>query len=92
MDHTPLVIDISIAEEFIQDKYCIIIKNSKEEENFIIKFISSIESIDITNISDKTALECIIQEYLRISEITWYKYSKYINITKQSKNWWNEEY
>ena len=62
-NYAPLVTNISIVEEFIQDKHCIIIKNSEEEENFIIEFISSIGSIDTTNISDKTALKYIVQEY-----------------------------
>ena len=75
-DHAPLVVNISIIKEFIQDKYCTIIKNSKEEEIFIVDFISFIRSIGMTNISDKTTLDCIVQEYLRILEITWYKHSK----------------
>ena len=30
-------------------------------------------------------------ENFNITEEIWYKHSKYINITKHSKAWWNEE-
>ena len=42
-------------------------------------------------ILDKNSLELIIQEYVRILETIWYKHSQCINITKWSKNWWNNE-
>ena len=35
LDHASLTINISIMEEFIQDKQCTIIKNSKKEENSV---------------------------------------------------------
>ena len=31
-DYTPLIVDISIIEEFIPDKWCTIIKNSEEKD------------------------------------------------------------
>jgi len=42
-------------------------------------------------ILDKEMLEDILQVYTNISETIWYKHLRYINITKQSKDWWNEE-
>ena len=44
-----------------------------------------IENIDTSSILDKKTLEINIQEYTRISEFIWYKFSQYINITKYSK-------
>ena len=43
-------------------------------------------------IHDKNSLKVIIQEYTRILKLAWYNYSQVVNITKCSKNWWNEEY
>ena len=42
-------------------------------------------------ILDRDSLELIVQEYARISETIQYKHLQYINITKQSKDWWNDE-
>ena len=91
-DHTSLTIDISIMEEFIQEKWHTIIKNSKEEENFISELTNVIGNINLSSISDREFLKLIISEYVRISESTWYKFSQYVNITKHSKTWWNKEY
>ena len=69
-DHTPFVIDISIADKFIQDKRYTIIKNSKEEKKFIFELIKGFKSIDTSIILNKNSLEIIIQEYTRILEST----------------------
>jgi len=69
-------------EEFIQDKQCTIINNSKKEENSVLKLKNVIENIDTSNIPNKESLESIVQEYVRISEVIWYKFSQYVNITK----------
>ena len=55
-------------EEFIQNKQHTIIKNSEEEEKFLLKLMNIIENIDILNISNKESLKSIIQEYVRILE------------------------
>jgi len=90
-NHALLTIDISITEELIQNKCQTIIRNSKEEENFIADFIKTIRNINTTTILDKDALENTVQEYTRILEMIWYKHLKYVNITRWSKNWWNKE-
>jgi len=64
-----LTIDISITEELIQNKCQTIIRNSKEEENFIADFIKAIRNINTTTILDKDALENTVQEYTGISEM-----------------------
>jgi len=79
------------TEELIQNKCQIIIRNSEEKENFISNLIKAIGSIDIMIILNKDDLENIFQEYARISEIIWYKHSRYVNITRRSKDWWNKD-
>jgi len=86
-NHALLTVDISITEELIQNKCQIIIRNSEEKENFISDLIKAIGSIDTMIILNKDDLENILQEYTRISEIIWYKHSRYVNITRRSKNW-----
>ena len=74
MSGTPLTVVISIIEEFIQDKQWTIIRNSEEEEEkFVTELTNTIRNIDTT---DKELLKEIIQEYARISDSIWYKFSK----------------
>ena len=65
--------------------------NSKEKENFISDLKIAIRNIDIPMILDKDALENIAHKYARILEMIWYKHLRCINITRWSKNWWNEK-
>jgi len=67
------------------------VKNSKEEVNFISDFIKGFNNIDISNISDKDTLKQIVQEYAKLSDSTWFKYSHLVNIIRWSKDWWNED-
>jgi len=53
----PLMVNIVIIKEYIQTKKCTIIKNSKEEKNFINKLIEIIKCLDIEQISNKEILE-----------------------------------
>ena len=46
-----------------------------------------IRNIDMSHIPNKELLEEIVQEYTRISNFTWYKFSKNINITKYFEVW-----
>ena len=69
----------------------IIIKNSGKEKKFVNKLRNKISCINTTNIYDCEKLEEVTQEFTSIVEKLWYKYSKYVNITKCSKVWWNEE-
>jgi len=48
-------------------------------------------SIEMTNITSCKTLGYIAQEFTIIVEDYWYKFLKMVNITKQSKAWWNEE-
>ena len=55
-DHALLTVDISITEEFIQDKYQTIIRSSEKEENFIPKPIKALGNINTSIIPDKDFL------------------------------------
>jgi len=90
-NHALLVVNISIIEEFTQDKRRIIIRNNKEEVKFVSELMSIIRNINTSNISSKGLLKEVVQEYTRTSNSIWYKFSKNVNITKCSKAWWNEE-
>ena len=37
-------------------------------------------------------LETVVQAFIYNIKRIWHKYSKVINITKQSKAWWNHKY
>ena len=60
LNYAPLIIDISITEEFIQEKQHIIIRNSKEEEKFVSELINIIGNINTSSILDKETLETTI--------------------------------
>jgi len=40
---------------------------------------------------NKESLKLAVQEFANKSDIIWYKHLKYVNITKHSKAWWNED-
>ena len=90
LDHTPLIVNIAIFEEYIQTKTHTSIKNSKKEKNFLVKLINSVKSLNMDHISSKKSLEQVVQEFIHNTEEIWFKHSKVINITKHLKSWWNE--
>jgi len=52
-----MTIDISISEEFIQDKQCTIIRNSKKEEKFVISINNTIVNNNTLNILSNESLK-----------------------------------
>jgi len=62
-DHAPLVVNIHISEEFMQDDRYTIIKNSKKEIKFICEVIENIKKIDILHLINK--------EFARILNCMW---------------------
>ena len=70
LDHALLIFNIFISEEFIQDKWQTIIRNSEEEEKFVTELTNTLGNINTTDISSKEFLENIVQEYTRISNST----------------------
>ena len=79
--------NIAIFEENIQTKKYTIVKNSKEEDNFIIELIEAIKRLNTEDIQSKEILELIVQSFADCMERIWYKHSKIVNITKYSKEW-----
>jgi len=61
------------------------------KKKLVTKLTNTLGNLNISNISSKESLKGIIQEYTKISDSIWYKFSKNVNITKYSKAWWNEE-
>ena len=59
-DHTLFIVDIFIIKEFVQDKRCIIIKNSKEKEKFTSKLMKTIKKINISQLVDKNSLKLAV--------------------------------
>ena len=84
-DHALLTVNITIFEENIQTKKCTMVKNSEEEDKFIIELIEAIKELNMDGIQSKETLEHIIQIFADCIEKTWYKHSKIVNITKHSK-------
>jgi len=82
-----LVVNISIINEFIQNRQFKIIKNSKEEEKFIAELIEVVREINTSCLESKESLKVIVQEFSRIMDYLWQKHSKCVNITKHSKTW-----
>ena len=73
-NYTLLIVNIFIVEEFIQDQCWTIIRNNKEEENFISELIKTLGNIDTLITPDKVFLKLIVQEYANILESIQYKF------------------
>jgi len=86
----PLTVSIIVTKEHIQTRKCTIVKNSKEEENFIAKLIKAIKRLNIKNIPCREVLEQIIQTFTNDIDRIWHKYSNIVIITKHSKVWWDK--
>ena len=52
--------------------------------------MKAIKSLNIENIQSKEVFEQIVQLFTSNTKRIWYKYSKVVNITKHSKNWWDK--
>ena len=89
-DHVPLTVSIAIKKEHIHMIKQTITKNSKEEKEFIKELEEKISSTNISNISDSNSFKSITQKLATAIEDLWNKHSKCVNITKCSKEWWNE--
>ena len=82
---------ISIAKENIVSSKFSIVKNSKEEASFIKDISYAIKNIDTADLSDIYLLEGITNTLVSKIENTWRVNSKWVNITRHSKSWWNEK-
>ena len=91
-DHTSIIVNISILNEFVQTRKYSLAKNSKEERYFIKELVNNIKNMDMSSIHCIERLENIIQVLAINIDSSWQKYSKNVNITKHFKVWWNNEY
>ena len=88
-DHTPLMITIPIIKEHVNSSKCSIGKDSEEEVSFIKDVSMIFRNLNMSNISDLTSLDKIINDLAQEIEYTWEKHSKIVKITKYSKSWWD---
>ena len=91
-DHAPLTISIPIIKEHISTQKKSLIKNSAEEAEFVNEVIASFFKIDASNIVNTHDLDDIVKKWVDIVNYVWSKHSKFVNITKRSKSWWNDKY
>ena len=89
-DYAPLTIIISIVEKHINSRKHSIIKDSEEELTFIKDLTISIKSINTSNMLNIASLDKAVNKFANAVKNAWEKNLKVINITKHSKNWWNE--
>ena len=75
-----------IFEKHIQTKKHTIVKNSKEEKNFLNKLIELVKMLNIEYISSKENLEQMVQEFANNTDKIWFKHLKIVNITKYLKS------
>jgi len=90
-DYAPLIVKISIFKENIQIRKHTIVKNSKEEYNFVTDVKNLIRDLNIFHINSKEDLENVVQRFTNNMNNIWFKHSKLVNITRHSKLWWNEK-
>ena len=90
-DHTSLMITIPIIKEHITTCKRTLIKNSVKEDDFVNEVIILFSKVDTLNISNISDLDEIILSWADIVDQSWSKHSKFINITKCSKSWWNNK-
>ena len=90
-NYAPLSVTIPIVEKDINSFKFSIAKNSKEEIVFIKDVITSIKSLDISNLSNINRLENVVNTFASHIERMWEKNSKLVNITRYSKSWWNKD-
>ena len=86
-DHTPLLVMIAIEDENINEVKYSIAKNSKEKANFIKEVSIAIKKIDISDLSNISKLEEVVNLLISSINSAWNKNSKCVKITKHSKSW-----
>jgi len=83
------MITIPIIKEHVNSSKCSIGKDSEEEVSFIKDVFMIFRNLNMSNISDLTSLDKIINDLAQEIEYTWEKHSKIVKITKYSKSWWD---
>jgi len=91
LDHTPLVIDITISEEIIQMSKFTLVPKSEQETAFIQEIISNLKSLDMSNIDNINKLKQAVYQVGTIINQAWTKNAKKVKISKHFKQWWSNE-
>ena len=86
-DHAPLTIDIPICNEVIHLWKFVITPGSNQEKEFIKDVISSLNSLDTSNIESVDNLNQITNQLGTIIKQMWSKNTKISRISKHSKKW-----
>jgi len=86
-DYTPLSVTIAIKEESIDLFKSSIVKNSKEEKNFIKDISVAIKNIDISDLSDHSKIEEVTNSLTSRIKFAWKTNAKQVQIMKHSKSW-----
>ena len=84
-DHAPLVIDIPICDKVIHSSKFVITPGSDQEKEFIKDVISSLNSLDTSNIKSVDNLNWIVNQLGTIIKQMWSKSAKRSRISKHSK-------
>ena len=82
---------ILIFKENVKTRKHIIVKNSKEEHNFVANVKNLIRDLNILHINSKEDFENVVQEFANNINEIWFKYLNLVNITKHLKLWWNKK-
>ena len=91
-DHALLSIKIPIIEEVIQSSKLMIYPKSDQETAFVEEVILSFKSLDISVIDNSDKLESIVNQLGMIIDQAWKKNAKKSRISKNSKQWWTDNY
>jgi len=87
LDHAPLTITISIADEIVSTSKLSIPPNSEQETAFVKEIIVIFKNLETSNITDKDNLENTINHLEVLIKQAWIKNAKHSRITKHSKQW-----
>ena len=82
---------ITIEDENIDEVKYSITKNSKEEANFVKDVLIAIKKINISDLSNISKLEEVVNSLMSSINSAWNKNSKHVKIMKYSMSWWNKE-
>ena len=73
LDHTSLIITIPIVEESLNSTKHSIIKDRKEEASFIKDVTIFIRNLNMSNLSDITSLDRVVNDFANIVKSAWEK-------------------
>ena len=88
-NHAPISITIPIIKEHSQIYKYILIKNSKEEEQFVKEVKNSIKNLKTNFIININTLEETVNLLAVNIDSLWHKNSKKVNISRYFKAWWD---